>query len=222
MKYLLKQIALSCATILGLSASAFGSTVMITDTLDLTKPQAQSALSFQGWQDSPAFDAPFTTFPLQAGDTLDLTIDFHAGQSLTVTGLSFIWAFTYADSQATQVDGTGAISLLDSNGVAIVTSDTKNDIEGDAHFGQSFSAGDFSSLPSTITFYGVHYVGTLNSYIDPMVASRDYTNPALYFGADTSVTINSAAVPEPSSFALLGLGGIGLALSVYRRRQTAI
>ena len=30
------------------------------------------------------------------------------------------------------------------------------------------------------------------------------------------------SVPEPSSFALLGLGGIGLALGAYRRRRAGV
>jgi hypothetical protein len=39
---------------------------------------------------------------------------------------------------------------------------------------------------------------------------------------NVSVSIHpTSAVPEPSSFALLGIGGIGLAIGVYRRRLTA-
>ena len=33
--------------------------------------------------------------------------------------------------------------------------------------------------------------------------------------------LDSTAVPEPSSFALLGLGALGLAVCAYRRRQAA-
>ena len=41
------------------------------------------------------------------------------------------------------------------------------------------------------------------------------------FNAGDTVTIDfgSKPVPEPSSFALLGLGGIGLAIGAYRRRR---
>ena len=35
------------------------------------------------------------------------------------------------------------------------------------------------------------------------------------------LTIQAAAVPEPSSFALLCLGGLGAAIATYRRRRTA-
>ncbi len=36
------------------------------------------------------------------------------------------------------------------------------------------------------------------------------------------ITPSPAAVPEPSSFALLGLGGIGLAIGAYHRRRIAV
>ena len=45
---------------------------------------------------------------------------------------------------------------------------------------------------------------------------------AEYVGLDNvAVNLKSSPVPEPSSFALLGLGGIGLAIGAYRRRMVA-
>ena len=38
---------------------------------------------------------------------------------------------------------------------------------------------------------------------------------------NVAVNLKSSPVPEPSSFALLGLGGIGLAIGAYRRRMVA-
>jgi len=227
MKRLLKRLALCWVAVLGLSVSAFGSTITITDTLDLTKPQGVPGI----WYDSPAFQSPFTTFPLAVGDTLDLRINFLAGQSLTVTDLFNLWAFTLAeDGKSLDFSGTGTISLLDANGVAILTSNARTDIGGEAHFGMSFFASDFTSVPPTITFYGVESIGTVNGYLDPVtlavlpdVLTRDYIVPGFSVStmADGSVTINSS-VPEPSSLALLGLGGIGIAFGAYRRRRTAV
>ena len=42
------------------------------------------------------------------------------------------------------------------------------------------------------------------------------------FLAAATVTGPLSAVPEPSSFALLGLGGIGTAIAAYRRRRIAV
>ncbi len=36
------------------------------------------------------------------------------------------------------------------------------------------------------------------------------------------ITPSSAAVPEPSSFALMGLGGMGMAIGAYRRRKISV
>ena len=42
------------------------------------------------------------------------------------------------------------------------------------------------------------------------------------FGAGgAALRVDTHAVPEPSTFALLGLGGLGLAVGAYRRRRAA-
>lgn len=51
------------------------------------------------------------------------------------------------------------------------------------------------------------------------VSGNDFALDDLYFG--NPVFSNPSAVPEPSSFALLCLGGIGAANIAYRRRRAA-
>ncbi|MBS0266767.1 MAG: PEP-CTERM sorting domain-containing protein, partial [Planctomycetes bacterium] len=189
-------------------------TFIVEQTLDITQPQSNP--SFQGWQDTPAFNGGFSV-TMGAGDTFDYRIQFLPGQSLTVTNLSFLWAYSYSSGPPTDVNGTGQISLLDANGIAFLTSDLKTDDEGEAHFGQNFFSSDFSGgIPATVTFYGVEYVGTINSYANPLVTTRPYDEPAFYFGADS--TIINSVVPEPSSFVLMSFAGLGMALVAFRRR----
>ena len=155
-----------------------------------------------GVQDAPPFTPPFSV-DLSAGDTFDFTINFLPGQLLTINNPVTIWAFSYADS-STDVIGTGSLSLLGSTGAALYTSNTKTDTEGSVHFGQYFSASDFPGLPASVTFAGLHYIGTVDSYVDPNVTVRTYNDPAFYFTAD-SFTTTGVGVPEPSSLLLLSL-----------------
>ena len=53
----------------------------------------------------------------------------------------------------------------------------------------------------------------------------DVTNPYLSTFTDSTELLGfqvTGIVPEPSSFALLGLGGIGLAVNAYRRRRPVV
>jgi hypothetical protein len=51
---------------------------------------------------------------------------------------------------------------------------------------------------------------------------NDYTLQYAMYGISEVLTVAANTVPEPSSFALLGLGGIGLAFGAYRRRRAAV
>ena len=120
--------------------------------------------------------------------------------------------------------GTGTFSFLDSTGASILTSNLRTDEEGDVHFGQYFDGSDFvGGLPTTITFSGVHYVGTLDAYLDPAtglpsLTTRNYSTPALFFTADSfSATGVAAAVPEPATWAMM-IAGFALAGAAVRRR----
>jgi hypothetical protein len=50
----------------------------------------------------------------------------------------------------------------------------------------------------------------------------DYTLHYAMHGISEVLTVQASTVPEPSSFALLALGGIGLAFGAYRRRRAAV
>jgi hypothetical protein len=94
--------------------------------------------------------------------------------------------------------------------------------EGVAHFGQFFNNSDFPSLPASVTFSGLHYVGTVNYYVDPTVTVRTYDDPAFYFNADSYTT---TPVPEPTTMVAGALLLLPFGLSAVRhlrnRKQAA-
>lgn len=174
------------------AAPAVAALVTVSTTLSTADIVPGLNGSTGGVQESPPFTPPFSV-QLAEGDTFDYTISFLPGQQLTINNLSFIWAFSYA-VESSDVTGTGSLSLLDSTGSALYTSNVKTDTEGAAHFGQQFSNSDFTSLPASVTFSGLRYVGTVDDYLEPGVTVRTYNDPAFYFNAD-----GYSAVPEPTT-----------------------
>ncbi len=212
MKLLLKTALLAGA--LGFAGQAQAAVVAVNQTLDLTQPKAAPGPGFQGWNDTPAFNGGYSV-SIAAGDTFDYTVDFLGSQTLTVDNLSAVWAFSFSGSPSSQVTGTGIFSFLDALGNAFLTSNILTDTEGDAHFGQYFTSSEFAGgLPASLTFSGVRYTGTLDSYDTPGAEARLYNQPAFYFVADS--TDVGGAVPEPASWALM-IAGFGLIGGAMRR-----
>jgi hypothetical protein len=214
MKARLKTAVCAAVASVALASPVYGANVVVNQTLDLTKPQALPGPGFQGWQGTPAFNGGFNV-AIGEGDTFDLTVDFLGAQTLTVSGLSQVWAYSYSEPISSMVTGTGTFSFLDASGTAFLTSDTKTDTEQSFHFGQQFFGSDFSGgLPGSITFWGVRYVGTLDDYVENGVTTRNYNTPAFYLTGTAVV----GAVPEPETYAML-LVGLGLMGFVARRRK---
>ncbi len=199
-------------------APAHASTVVLNETLDLSTPQQNYGFT-AGWRGFGSFSPGFS-YDLSAGDTLDFTVQFGAGQSLTLINPTFFWLFSYGSANS-NVNGTGSLAFLDGDGNALLTSNLKTDDEGVVHFGQNFGPGDFAALPTTLTFQGLHYVGTLNSFANPDVTMSHYADPQVLFSAD-GARIGGLGVPEPGTWALMLLGFGGLGLALRRRRPQAL
>ena len=217
MKKFVLSLALAVMAVVTVSELVTAGTIDVNQTLDLStaKVKQSNDLFFSG---SPPFSGGYNV-AIAAGDTFDFKITFLAGQTITVTNLSAIQASSLSNPPG-YVNGTGTFKFLDATGSPILTSNLKTDTEGANHFGQTFLASDFSGTPSTLTFSGVEYIGKLNYYFNTPITTSNYSDSTLNVQG-TNVVISSP-VPEPSTFAMLGLGSLALALSARRRRRVTV
>ncbi len=207
---------------LAYAVAVAGSTLVVPATAETIKVDTTLSVTdivpTDDWTGAAEGSPPFSPFSVElaAGDTFEFTISFLQGQQLTIDNFSFIWAFSYAN-ESSDVTGTGSLALLDANGNALYTSHVITSTEGSIHFGQQLSSSDFDGLPDSVTFSGLRYVGTVESYSDPLVTSRTYASPAFLFSADSFV----ASVPEPETVAML-IAGLAVVGAVARRRRSSM
>ena len=126
------------------------------------------------------------------------------------------------------------------NGVAYLPSFTSS---ADFKFVQLFSGLTLSAGSYRLTIFNTDTSGNTNvrwsvgsastsssygSFLQSAYSQTpetDVTNPYLSTFTNSTEPLGfqvTGSVPEPSSFALLGLGGIGLAMNAYRRRRAVV
>ena len=133
-------------------------------------------------------------------------IDFTLGGSYTISSFA-VWTILGTS------DPVANLSLKD---FTLLASDNSSFI-GATTLGSFTASKPDSSL--TVNAQVFDFTATTASYVRMEIANNYGGNFVRFnevaFGAQAP-----AAVPEPSSFVLLGLGGFGLAINAYRRRRT--
>lgn len=216
-----KTAAAVAALLVSVSAGAAqAATINVDLTLDLTQvcyacgayvnPELGSA---PAGAFSPAFEVD-----VAEGDTLNITLDFLGQQQLTATNIdsAFLSIWTKNFDQSDGITSTGNLSFLDSNGASVFTTPTVTDTDGSIHAGQYLFGSDFGALPSSISFSGLRWSGTVDDY--GFYATRTYAVPNFYINAENVELSIAQGVPEPTTWALL-IGGFGLTGAALRRRR---
>jgi hypothetical protein len=199
---------------------AQATTIGVNQTLDVSGGVCQATSCTAGAL-SNVFASNFSpsigTVSIATGDTLNYNLDFLGNQQLTVTNLTevLLALITVGFVNSSNLNMTGTLSFLDVSGNIVYTTPSLTDDNGSIHVGQAFS--NFPSLPNTITFGGLSYTGTVNSYASG-VPTRDYDTGLFHLEAD-QVVGSVAAVPEPSTWAMMILGFAGLGFIAYRRKS---
>lgn len=195
---------LACAAV---GSAADAATVNFSATLDLSTPGVLSSSGIN------ALGTGFSGLSPQSVSVFDdVTIKYtFGGAGVSASDVGFGWAYIIStggpDEQAFL---TGQFSLLDQDGNVIASSINAASVEQPTNIGQQWF---ISTGP--ITFYGAQWVG----HVDAAVPSttRLYDVPALVITGENFEGV-TAAVPEPSTWAMMILGFAGIGFMSYRRR----
>jgi PEP-CTERM motif len=211
-----KTCSLVIAAALALSnGNAKAATIVVNQTIDLNNPVF--AVSTNRVYN---FTNPAVT--VSEGDTLDLTINFLAGQKLSASSLSTIWAALFSNAP-TEINHTGTLTFLGASGPLALTTVDVEPIAGVAHIGNFY--GDIESTFTTgsgpVSFSGIRSQIKVNDYAQAGLVSRLYNAGGLLNLRGTNLSVVTGAVPEPATWAmmLLGFGFVGGALRSGKRRQ---
>ena len=171
--------------------------------------------------------------------------DYNSNSSSTPGPLSVVTTNGYANitsstASSTTIDMSYAFGFgpVDTYGEAYVEQVVYFHVDADTPYTFSispFSSGafydfNFGSIYGFNTgyeLYNYNYSGLGFSYSGVLHPGQQYqyvTEALAYYGTNAAMTGHSSLttnVPEPSSIALAGLGGIGLAIGAYRRRKAA-
>jgi hypothetical protein len=194
---------------------AVASTVSFNGSLNLNSPGVFSGTQVFSEGNGNGFSgvSPALVSP---GDQVQIKYTF-GGQGISATIVSYEWAniwdwtgsATYDGGPYEAVNMTGTFSFLDANGQSIFTTSSLTTNDGSVHIGEQFNVAT-----GPLVFYGVSYNGTLNS--SSPSTPRTYNLPGLTLTGAGFTEV--AAVPEPSTWAMMILGFVGVGFMAYRRK----
>lgn len=197
---MIQKIAYAAISALAFSATANAATITVSHVLS---PASYTACCFTG-------EVQADPFVVDVGDTLDQTVTFTNGASVSSSTDTAIWFLTFADtSQVMEVSGTieflGASANMVSGPIAISQSNLF------VHIGFFVFGSQYRLDAAPISFTGVRQILTVNS--SDVQAPRSYN----------SVTLNyfepaAPAIPEPATWAML-ITGFGFVGAAMRRRR---
>lgn len=157
-----------------------------------------------------------TPFTLGVGDTLDITITFTGGVSVTATGEDGLWFLALINTgQGATLQTSGTLELLGASANVVSGPIPLSQDNSFAHVGSYYVSGLYRTDAAPISFSGLRQIITITS--DDLGSSREYDRVALtHFDG----TIVAGVIPEPATWAMLitGFGFVGVAM---RRRRVA-
>ncbi len=159
-------------------------------------------------------------FNLGVGDTLDFTLTFTGGQSVVLTGDSYLWmVFLTSDEGGASLDTTGTYEFLGASSNVVSGPIPISQDNSFAHVGNYLFESLYRTNSAPISFSGIRQIITINGVVntdpDNISTSRDYASIAL--ATDGRI----GAIPEPGTWALM-IGGFGLAGAWLRRRRAVV
>ena len=215
MRSVIGKFAFTCAVVASACVAAVSSAGIIVENGPATSTSyriggANSQVEAVVWQQnatsSTSISALIGSLDGQS-ETVDAILAF--GSETNVISRSTVTVGSYASAaDFTSVTLFSNLTLgAGAYGLFLFNSDTTGNVN------VRWSVGATTTNTANGTFIRSGYAnGTNTNVTDPNLSTFTVGDTALGF---------SVSVPEPSSFALLGLGCIGVAVGSYRRRQAA-
>jgi hypothetical protein len=155
-------------------------------------------------------------FTLEAGDTLDITMTFTGGVSVSFTGEDGLWllALLIGNGLAADLETTGTLEFLGASANIVSGPIPQSQTNSEAHIGSYYGSSLYRLDAAEISFTGLRQIITIDS--DNIGEPREYVTVALtYFEGSGG---GGDVVPEPATWAML-IAGFGLVGSALRRRR---
>jgi hypothetical protein len=159
---------------------------------------------------------PVAPFALDVGDTLDLTITFLGGVTVTAVGEDGLWLLALTGDFGATLQTTGTLEFLGASGNVVAGPIPLAQTNSSIHVGSYYSSGLYRTDANPISFTGLRQIITIDS--SDVAGPRTYNRIALTHFAGV---VEGGVIPEPATWAML-IAGFGLVGGALRRARPAL